>query len=152
MMGQQQQLGRRLIEDTGPMNNHSQPARIILAMCPSVLDCPTTYVSNVTYLPSHLPAGKSFAVLGFGSSSYPRFCAAADLLHSMLLSLGASALLPVAKADALADEEGVVLPWLMGYAVKLQQRDMLDRSLVSALEQLLPTGDNSKVRGRVCRQ
>lgn len=33
--------------------------------------------------------GRAFSVFGLGSSCYPRFCAAAGLLQSLLLSAGA---------------------------------------------------------------
>lgn len=45
---------------------------------------------------SHLQQ-KPYAVFGLGSSSYPRFCAAADLMDSMLNGAGASRMAPVAK-------------------------------------------------------
>lgn len=48
---------------------------------------------------------KPTAVLGFGDSSYPRFCAAADTLAARLLSLDCEMLMQVTKADALAQEE-----------------------------------------------
>jgi hypothetical protein len=67
-------------------------------------------------------AGKPFSVLSFGSSNYRKFAAAADLLHSSMLSAGAAALLPPAKADALMGEEGVVWPWLRQLAAVMREQ------------------------------
>eukprot|EP00884_Botryococcus_braunii_P012045 jgi/Botrbrau1/20841/Bobra.0156s0066.1 len=63
-----------------------------------------------------------FAVLGFGDSKYPRFCAAADALHSALAATGAKPLLTPFKADAQQDQEKIGWDWwrevlgVMGYA------------------------------------
>lgn len=89
--------------------------------------------------PYLLLAGKSFAVLGFGSSNYPRFCAAADLFHTTLLTLGGSALLNPQKADALIGEERVVWPWLKQVVRKMAEQTGLEKSAVTAVEQQLPT-------------
>lgn len=40
---------------------------------------------------------KPYAVFGLGSSSYPRFCAAADLMDSMMVAAKATRLTPVQK-------------------------------------------------------
>ncbi len=40
---------------------------------------------------------KPYAVFGIGSNSYPRFCAAADLVDSMLVGAGGQRLAPVQK-------------------------------------------------------
>lgn len=40
---------------------------------------------------------KPYAVFGLGSSSYPRFCAAADLMDSMLIGDGATRMAAVEK-------------------------------------------------------
>jgi hypothetical protein len=91
------------------------------------------------------PAGKPFSVLGFGSSNYPKFAAAADLLHSSLLAAGAAALLPPAKADALVGEEGVVWPWMKQLTAELQQQGMLDSAAAQALEGQVPTAEANAV-------
>ena len=90
-------------------------------------------------------AGKSFSVLGFGSSSYPRFCAAAELMHTTMLSLGAQALMPVSKADALAGEEGVVWPWVKILCEKMQAQGWLDSAAAASLIQHLPMSDTDAV-------
>ena len=84
-------------------------------------------------------------MLGFGSSSYPRFCAAADLLHTYLLHAGGTALLPVHKADALAGEEGVVWPWLGSLAGKMRDNGWLDSNAAAALLQRLPMSQDDAV-------
>lgn len=53
--------------------------------------------------------GLSFAVLGLGDSSYPKFCAAARALDARLAELGATRLLPLAEADV--DVDAVAGPW-----------------------------------------
>ena len=45
---------------------------------------------------------KPYAVFGIGSSSYPRFCAAADLVDSMLVGAGGQRLAPVQKGACCA--------------------------------------------------
>jgi hypothetical protein len=92
-------------------------------------------------------AGKPFVVLGFGSSSYLRFCAAADLMHTLLVSVGGVPLMPAAKADALAGEESVVWPWVQQLAIKMQGRGWLDGRGASDLIGRLPLNDQSAVSG-----
>eukprot|EP00775_Hariotina_reticulata_P010070 gene10070-10225_t len=82
--------------------------------------------------------GKPFAVLGFGSRAYPRFCAAADLLHSTMLAVAAEPLLPVAKADAVAGEEAVVWPWLKQLVQQTVKRGWLDEAAAATVEAQLP--------------
>lgn len=95
--------------------------------------------------PYLLLSGKSFAVLGFGSSNYPRFCAAADLLHTTMLTLGGSALLNPHKADALIGEDRVVSSWLKQVVQMMDAQSGLQKSAVKALEQQLPTSGISMV-------
>lgn len=82
--------------------------------------------------------GVPFCVLGFGSSSYPRFCAAADLFQSLFLSLGATSMLPVAKADALTGEEGVVWPWVQTLGEALAGDGILPSDALAHLCKSLP--------------
>jgi hypothetical protein len=95
------------------------------------------------------PAGKPFSVLGFGSSSYPRFCAAADTLHTAMLaatgtttrsssSSTCSAILPPAKADAVAGEEGVVWPWVKQVVGVMCSKGWLGLSGMEAVLDLVP--------------
>lgn len=59
------------------------------------------------------PMQTPFAVLGLGSTAYPRFCKAADTVFHELVSAGAKPLLAVpAKMDALKDGEQVFQGWL----------------------------------------
>lgn len=44
---------------------------------------------------------KPYAVFGLGSSSYPRFCAAADLMDSMLIAAGATRMASVEKGTLI---------------------------------------------------
>ncbi len=44
---------------------------------------------DITQVEAGKLKGKPFAVLGLGSSCYPRFCAAADLFNSLMLAAGA---------------------------------------------------------------
>jgi hypothetical protein len=92
-------------------------------------------------------AGKPFVVLGFGSSSYPRFCAAADLMYTLLVSVGGAPLMPAAKADALAGEESVVWPWVQQLAIKMQGKGWLDGRGASDLIGRLPLNGQSAVSG-----
>ncbi|KAG2438015.1 hypothetical protein HXX76_005629 [Chlamydomonas incerta] len=55
--------------------------------------------------------GKPFAVLGFGCTSYPRFCAAADSLYSLVCATGATPVVPTGKVDSLSHEEATVWAW-----------------------------------------
>lgn len=70
--------------------------------------------------------GKPFAVLGFGCTSYPRFCAAADTVHSLVCATGADPLMPVAKADCLSHEEATVWGWVRDLLVVVVQRNILE--------------------------
>ncbi|KAL4440247.1 hypothetical protein ABPG75_003248 [Micractinium tetrahymenae] len=88
--------------------------------------------------------GKPTAVLGFGSSSYPRFCAAADLLHALLLAIGAKPVLPVGKADALAGEEMTVWRWVKQLGEAACARGWMDAAQQAALVERLPVSDGSK--------
>lgn len=54
-------------------------------------------------------------------------------------------MMPPAKADALAGEEGVVWPWLKQMAEKMQSKGWLDSSGVSDLVQCLPMADTDAV-------
>lgn len=96
-----------------------------------------------------LRAGKPFCVLGFGSSSYPRFCAAADRMQTaMLAATGSnSALLPPAKADAVVGEDGVVWPWLRQLVAVMQDRGWLSAVQVQVLEEFVPASGTATVRG-----
>jgi hypothetical protein len=52
--------------------------------------------------------GKPFAVLGFGCTSYPRFCAAADTVHTLVSATGAQPLMPVTKVGCgPAKQDGI---------------------------------------------
>ncbi|KXZ51504.1 hypothetical protein GPECTOR_12g467 [Gonium pectorale] len=75
-------------------------------------------------------ANKPFAVLGFGSSSYPRYCAAADSMQSLLLAAGGSPALPVAKADALSHEEVTVWAWVRELMANLRAKGLVGASAV----------------------
>lgn len=52
------------------------------------------------------------SVFGLGSSSYPRFCAAAELLYEMASTAGAHMMVPLVTGDANAGEEKPWFEWL----------------------------------------
>ncbi|KAI3435713.1 hypothetical protein D9Q98_001771 [Chlorella vulgaris] len=87
---------------------------------------------------------KPFCVLGLGSSCYPRFCAAADMMHSLLLAAGAKALLPVCKADALAGEEMTVWTWVKRLGEEAVGEGWMDSRAESDLVKRLPMSEGSK--------
>jgi cytochrome P450/NADPH-cytochrome P450 reductase len=61
--------------------------------------------------------GLRCAVLGFGSSAYPRFCAAADTFAGALVAAGAAApLAPLGRIDALAGGEAAFCAWVAALA------------------------------------
>jgi len=89
--------------------------------------------------------GKPFGVMGFGSTSYPRFCAAADIMHSAMLSAGATALLPPGKADAVAGEEGVLWPWLQELVQRMLDKGWLSSSAAAGVMEHIPASSMDKV-------
>eukprot|EP00898_Chlorokybus_atmophyticus_P007291 jgi/Chlat1/7563/Chrsp63S00556 len=56
--------------------------------------------------------GCCFSVFGIGSSSYPRFCAAADTIHAMMLASGAKPLGNPGKGDAIGGRDMAFKDWL----------------------------------------
>jgi hypothetical protein len=96
-----------------------------------------------------VPAGKPFAVLGFGSRSYPRFCAAADRMHTdMLAAVGASSsccLMIPGKADAVVGEEAVVWPWLRQLTDIMQAQGWLTDSGAAGITSAIPAVDTKQV-------
>lgn len=92
-------------------------------------------------------AGKPFCVLGFGSCAYPRFCAAADHMHTAMLAAAGSNsfLLPPAKADAVAGEETVVWPWLLQLAVVMQEKGWLSADQAASVAEHTPAGHGATV-------
>ncbi|KAK9824802.1 hypothetical protein WJX74_009932 [Apatococcus lobatus] len=78
--------------------------------------------------------GKTFSVLGLGSSCYPRFCAAADLFNSMLLAAGAKPITRVHRCDAVGhSSESSFMGWLVDVTTAMKD---LGRN-EAACEQLL---------------
>ena len=73
------------------------------------------WLSSQQQVEKGLLYGKHFSVFGVGSSSYPRFCAAANLMGSMLLAAGARPLAPVAKGMQCM----LLLHYLTGLCVPL---------------------------------
>lgn len=64
-----------------------------------------------------------FAVLGYGSSSYPRFCAAADVIFAAVVAAGGSPLIQQpGKIDALGDGEMKFAGWLRDIAAAFKDR------------------------------
>ncbi|KAG2450636.1 hypothetical protein HYH02_004476 [Chlamydomonas schloesseri] len=69
--------------------------------------------------------GKPFAVLGFGCTSYPRFCAAADSLYSLVCATGATPIVSTGKVDSLSHEEATVWSWTRELLGSVRQRGSL---------------------------
>lgn len=55
----------------------------------------------------------------FGSSSYPRFCAAAELVHGLLAVGGCELLQDVGKADANASEQSAFVSWAQDLLISM---------------------------------
>lgn len=112
--------------------------------------CPATAVNFMSWLKNGnsgaggILAGKPFGVMGFGSTSYPRFCAAADIMHSAMLSAGATALLPPGKADAVAGEEGVLWPWLQELVQRMLDKGWLSSSAAAGVMEHIPASSMDK--------
>ncbi|KAG2495440.1 hypothetical protein HYH03_006386 [Edaphochlamys debaryana] len=70
-------------------------------------------------------ANLPFTVLGFGCTSYPRFCAAADTMFSIVSAVGATPMMPATKVDSLSHEEVSVWRWARGLVAVAQQRGLL---------------------------
>ncbi len=92
--------------------------------------------------------GKPTCVLGFGSSCYPRFCAAAGVFHGLLLSAGATAIMGVTKVDALSGEEQTVWAWVQSVVQKLSDMDCINSMQAADLVQRLPITNIDKVHSR----
>jgi sulfite reductase alpha subunit-like flavoprotein len=60
-------------------------------------------------------SGRSVAVLGFGSSSYPRFCEAAHAVQRALTDAGSEALFGVCTADELSGEEDALSAFMLDF-------------------------------------
>lgn len=86
-------------------------------------------------------------MLGFGSTCYPRFCAAADSMHAAMLSAGATALLPPCKADAVAGEDGAVWPWLQQLVQRMQGKGWINSSVAAEVLEKFPASNTDKVGG-----
>lgn len=87
-------------------------------------------------------------MLGFGSRSYPRFCAAADGMHAdMLAAVGPSGcgLMAPGKADAVVGEEAVVWPWLRQLTDIMQAQGGLTASGAAGVADAIPAGDANQV-------
>ncbi|CAD7697898.1 unnamed protein product [Ostreobium quekettii] len=78
---------------------------------------------------------KPFTVIGFGDTSYPRFCAAADSVMALVMQRGGRNIVPLAKADAISGEEDTFLTW-----VKQVVQWYMSNTKVShtAIKELLP--------------
>lgn len=57
-------------------------------------------------------AGKSYSVLGFGSSAYPIFCGGAVRLSKMLAQCGAVEIIPRGECDAVKGEAPTFYDWV----------------------------------------
>lgn len=126
------------------------PASSELGIDETTTNHPTCHTSQLFSCPLLLcvyvlVAGKPFGVLGFGSTSYPRFCAAADSMHSAMLSTGATALLPPGKADAVAGEEGVLWPWLQELVQRMHDKGWLSSSAAAGVMEHIPASNTGKV-------
>jgi len=55
--------------------------------------------------------GKPYAVVGFGSSQYPKFCGGAEQLDDAMQGCGARRMLPLAKCDAQGGEVATFNNW-----------------------------------------
>mmetsp|Transcript_1755 Transcript_1755/g.3894 ORF Transcript_1755/g.3894 Transcript_1755/m.3894 type:complete len:1532 (+) Transcript_1755:163-4758(+) len=65
-----------------------------------------------TELPDFSNEGKQFAVLGLGSTVYPKFCQAAEKLEKMFRSSGLESIATLAKADEAAGADGTIEDWI----------------------------------------
>lgn len=88
-----------------------------------------------------------FAVLGYGSTAYPRFCAAADLIASLLSSQG-EPLLPTGKVDELNKSSSEASSWMSDLTTALARIPVLSarflarqKSIVTelAIDDSIPT-------------
>ncbi|KXZ51520.1 hypothetical protein GPECTOR_12g483 [Gonium pectorale] len=114
---------------------------------------PSTANKFVAWLQKGIAAGgeskevlskKPFAVLGFGSSSYPRFCAAADSLNSLVVAAGANPVSAVVKADALSHEEVTVWAWVRELMANLRAKSLVGASAVEKALERVPVLSDGK--------
>ncbi|MDX1677099.1 flavodoxin [Arsukibacterium sp.] len=79
-------------------------------------DIPDNLLPFYLELKSRFPllAGKPFAVIALGDSSYETFCGAGEQMRELLLELQGSELAPMLRIDACEtlEPENIALPWL----------------------------------------
>ena len=78
--------------------------------------------------------GKPWATLGFGSTQYPRFCAAADLFAQVAAEAGVQGLLRIGKCDAEGNEEVGFRSWVSSLLHAFRDKGLLLASRCEALD------------------
>ncbi|KAG2495439.1 hypothetical protein HYH03_006385 [Edaphochlamys debaryana] len=96
-------------------------------------------------------ANLPFTVLGFGCTSYPRFCAAADTMFSIVSAVGATPMMPATKVDSLSHEEVSVWRWARGLVAVAQQRGLLGGEEAAEALSRMPMTEDGKPRPFVQR-
>eukprot|EP01031_Cornospumella_fuschlensis_P009223 gene9223-11334_t len=84
-------------------------------------------------------ADVKYTVLGYGSSSYPRFCEAANTFQQALAAAGAQLVAPMGKVDAARGAEGNFMSFLRSLADSLQSQSFKEhvvQNLAALLESL----------------
>ena len=83
--------------------------------------------------PLQVVTGKTWATLGFGSTQYPRFCAAADLCAQLAADAGVSTFLRTGKCDAEGNEEADFRAWVGDLATELHKKELMSVAARDAL-------------------
>ena len=83
---------------------------------------------------------KPFAVLGFGSSMYPKFCGGAEQVFGALEGAGGKSLLPLGKCDEQTGEESNFYQWMFLLGESLKKAFSKAQVDLNALRDAAPGG------------
>ncbi|KAL9178842.1 hypothetical protein ACHAXT_003973 [Thalassiosira profunda] len=92
---------------------------------------------------SHVLAGKQTACLGFGSSAYPIFNGAIDLLKKRLKKSKAKELIPSGKCDAVKGEASVFYEWAANLVKVLASQPSASPFMIKLAEKMKDSNETS---------
>lgn len=120
----------------------------VLAVCSTFGDGSppaNAYKFFETELP-RLCGGQKFAVLGLGSTIYPRFCQAAVTLDQLLRDGGLEPLITLTKADEAAGADGAIDDWIKMTKAIIMPLNIQALLRESSLSQLQDSRESNKLR------